>query len=261
MGRQCPGCHTIFTRRGLYLHQTQMHDTLCQLKATTQHSDFEMDSSGDESPGPADNVLDIVDENAMFKGQEDNILDIVDDNAIFDDNAVFEGQEDLGISSDVEAEMQAELEQGWEPERADAPVDVGDSLSEDVRVDGAVGWEDVDTPDSSANTPTNPNQRRDAEFILIGDGHGVTPQRIVKYTDRYPLSHAGEPVGREDAMDSRYNAAVDGTSNPWAPFHSKLDWEVAQWAKLRGPGSNAFSELLGLGEVSYTIFFRLRSSI
>ncbi|EPQ54137.1 hypothetical protein GLOTRDRAFT_44196 [Gloeophyllum trabeum ATCC 11539] len=30
----------------------------------------------------------------------------------------------------------------------------------------------------------------------------------------------------------------------WAPFVSKLDWEVARWAKLRGPGSTALTELL-----------------
>ncbi|KIM46872.1 hypothetical protein M413DRAFT_16473 [Hebeloma cylindrosporum] len=35
-----------------------------------------------------------------------------------------------------------------------------------------------------------------------------------------------------------------GEGNIWAPFQSKLEWEVAQWAKLRGPGSTAFTELL-----------------
>ncbi|KAI0772149.1 hypothetical protein BD413DRAFT_474708, partial [Trametes elegans] len=35
-------------------------------------------------------------------------------------------------------------------------------------------------------------------------------------------------------------------SNPFAPFQSETDWLVARWAKLRGPGSTAFTELLAI---------------
>ncbi|KDQ06449.1 hypothetical protein BOTBODRAFT_121523 [Botryobasidium botryosum FD-172 SS1] len=34
--------------------------------------------------------------------------------------------------------------------------------------------------------------------------------------------------------------------NPFAPFKSKIDWEVARWAKLRGPGSTAVTELFAI---------------
>ncbi|KAM6491529.1 hypothetical protein JOM56_012921, partial [Amanita muscaria] len=37
----------------------------------------------------------------------------------------------------------------------------------------------------------------------------------------------------------------------FAPFKSQLDWEVAKWAKLRGPSSTALTEFLaieGLGD-------------
>lgn len=44
---------------------------------------------------------------------------------------------------------------------------------------------------------------------------------------------------------------VDGEANIWAPFASKLDWEMARWAKLRGPGSTALTELLKLDGVSF----------
>ncbi|KAI0348983.1 hypothetical protein OH77DRAFT_1415714, partial [Trametes cingulata] len=30
----------------------------------------------------------------------------------------------------------------------------------------------------------------------------------------------------------------------YAPFTSRIDWEIARWAKMRGPGSTAVSELL-----------------
>ncbi|KAG1895712.1 uncharacterized protein F5891DRAFT_1130506 [Suillus fuscotomentosus] len=34
--------------------------------------------------------------------------------------------------------------------------------------------------------------------------------------------------------------------NPYAPFNSQVDWEVAQWAKLCGPTSTTFSNLLSI---------------
>ncbi|KAI0055548.1 hypothetical protein BV25DRAFT_1815428 [Artomyces pyxidatus] len=33
-------------------------------------------------------------------------------------------------------------------------------------------------------------------------------------------------------------------SNLWAPFASKLEWDIVRWAKMRGPTSTAFTELL-----------------
>jgi hypothetical protein len=46
-------------------------------------------------------------------------------------------------------------------------------------------------------------------------------------------------------------------NNLYALFASKLDWEIARWAKLRGPGSNAMSELLKVEGVSKNYFFWL----
>ncbi|KAG2050949.1 hypothetical protein BDR06DRAFT_990636 [Suillus hirtellus] len=44
---------------------------------------------------------------------------------------------------------------------------------------------------------------------------------------------------------THYSVDVEGSvKNPWAPFNSQMDWEVAQWAKLRGPGLTAFTDLL-----------------
>ncbi|KAG2159787.1 uncharacterized protein EDB93DRAFT_1237070 [Suillus bovinus] len=38
--------------------------------------------------------------------------------------------------------------------------------------------------------------------------------------------------------------------NVWAPFASRIDYEVTKWAKLRGSGSTAFSELLAINGLS-----------
>ncbi|KAF9455149.1 hypothetical protein BDZ94DRAFT_1316632 [Collybia nuda] len=47
----------------------------------------------------------------------------------------------------------------------------------------------------------------------------------------------------------RYRQQLKDEKNPYAPFKNKMDWEIARWAKLRGPGSTAFSELLSINGV------------
>ncbi|KAJ3562007.1 hypothetical protein NP233_g9840 [Leucocoprinus birnbaumii] len=47
-------------------------------------------------------------------------------------------------------------------------------------------------------------------------------------------------------FDPNTNSAGAPGGNPFHPFKSKVDWEMARWAKLRGPGSTAFSELLAI---------------
>ena len=55
----------------------------------------------------------------------------------------------------------------------------------------------------------------------------------------YKSTHANASYELEIAQD------VDKT-NPYAPFASQLDWDIAKWAKLRGPGSTAFGELMSI---------------
>ncbi|KAH9830938.1 uncharacterized protein C8Q71DRAFT_883208 [Rhodofomes roseus] len=54
---------------------------------------------------------------------------------------------------------------------------------------------------------------------------------------------------------------VDPNSqNPYAPFASRLDWEMARWAKLRGSGSTAFSNLLAIPEVRERLGLSFKNS-
>lgn len=69
---------------------------------------------------------------------------------------------------------------------------------------------------------------------------------------------AGKVVPPPDAHEDRYDyTAYQSTlgaaaqDNIWHPFNSKLDWEVARWAKQRGLGDTAFSELLAIEGVRY----------
>jgi hypothetical protein len=68
--------------------------------------------------------------------------------------------------------------------------------------------------------------------------------------DRFPLGTPGAPVPGMHQGSSVYRSSqeVFGASC-WAPFHSQCDWEVAYWAKMRGPSSSAMEELLAIPEV------------
>ncbi|KAJ7239693.1 hypothetical protein C8J57DRAFT_1438986 [Mycena rebaudengoi] len=69
---------------------------------------------------------------------------------------------------------------------------------------------------------------------------------IVEFTD----GDAGAPIRQGEGGYDRYQSQLGDPNNVWAPFASKLDWELAQWAKLRGPGSTAFTELLKISGVA-----------
>ncbi|KAH9839355.1 uncharacterized protein C8Q71DRAFT_703890 [Rhodofomes roseus] len=64
---------------------------------------------------------------------------------------------------------------------------------------------------------------------------------------------AGAPTRPGQGPCSAYTSyahEVDpDAKNPYAPFASRIDWEIARWAKLRGSGSTAFTDLLAIPEV------------
>ncbi|KAF8881923.1 hypothetical protein BD779DRAFT_1675255 [Infundibulicybe gibba] len=91
-----------------------------------------------------------------------------------------------------------------------------------------------------ARQPSEPPAGRDAD--TAGDVYLDEP-----FVETL-ASRAGEPLGRRTKGSGYegYREALAEDANLWAPFTSKLDWELARWAKLRGPGSTAVSDLLGI---------------
>ncbi|KAG1748112.1 hypothetical protein EDB19DRAFT_1630396 [Suillus lakei] len=135
--------------------------------------------------------------------------------------------DELPLESDGEDEEYHDtaLEHGWE-----RPAD---PVQQDI--DGGDDFENLDNSD--ALSQPHPAERQEAEAPL---GH----QPIV---EKFPRRHAGAPVhhSRTTAFES-YKNILQGAENVWAPFESRIDYEVAKWAKLRGSGSTAFSELLAI---------------
>ncbi|KAF8886786.1 hypothetical protein BD779DRAFT_1611686 [Infundibulicybe gibba] len=91
--------------------------------------------------------------------------------------------------------------------------------------------------------PAQPPQPVDENANTTTGGEPVKP-----FVETLQSSRAGEPLP-EHVLEpgySGYKTGLAGGNNQWAPFNSKLDWELVRWAKVRGPGSTAVSDLLGI---------------
>ncbi|KAK7451302.1 hypothetical protein VKT23_012643 [Stygiomarasmius scandens] len=152
------------------------------------------------------------------------------DNGIFQPDGGDTGEdridEDNGEDDEDHADTPApELEEHWEPERS--PGIPPDDM-------------DIDSDTPAPPPPNNPLLRH-----LPAHREGI---HAVNFGGQ-----AGAPLpGSTPLYDStngflHYKSMISESDvNPWAPFTSRIDWEVAQWAKMRGSGSTAFTDLLSI---------------
>ena len=60
---------------------------------------------------------------------------------------------------------------------------------------------------------------------------------------------AGTPTATTQSGHARYAELVnEGQESPniYTPFSSRLEWDIVCWAKLRGPSSTSFTELVSI---------------
>ncbi|KAJ7451993.1 hypothetical protein FB451DRAFT_1524612 [Mycena latifolia] len=143
-------------------------------------------------------------------------------------------------ASDLDAE-EADLGPGYEPSRPpaqDAPMP---------------------TFDIEEDTPASTVPAREARKAAEDRFHH---KPIV---EKYPGGLAGKPIStrRDQTSEKAYESSLkdSAVSNPYAPFTSKMDWEVARWAKTRGAGSTAFSDLLNIEGVRDALSLSYGNSI
>ncbi|KAJ8496749.1 hypothetical protein ONZ45_g12346 [Pleurotus djamor] len=112
---------------------------------------------------------------------------------------------------------------------------------------------DIDVDPTIPSPCTPPAEASDTHTHLC-----CPPEQVQKYP-----SPAGAPVpaGSRSNSFATYQSKVPGaTEEIFAPFKSQMDWEVARWAKLRGSGSTAFSDLLKIAGVSEKLGLSYRNS-
>jgi hypothetical protein len=76
--------------------------------------------------------------------------------------------------------------------------------------------------------------------------------------DKFPTGSPGAPIpGIPRGSHAYQSHQVMPEDSVWAPFRSQRDWEVARWAKMRGPTSTAMTELLAIPEVWVASYYLL----
>lgn len=228
----CAGCLEMFTAQGYRTHLRLTRNPPCTVIYTNEVS---------YGPTTLENFGDLSDdEKTDLDDSDDADQDpVVFEGDLFGDNYTEEdfGLDDNDLESDEDGDDEMALEdvavaaheQGWEPLRA---LEVGGPEQPEAEMD-------VDHNEALHGQ----DDRREAEDRL----------RRKPVVVHFPGGCAGIPIPNSQHRGSqqRYRAELGENlaANPWAPFSSRIDWEIAKWAKTRGPGSTAFTELLNINGV------------
>ena len=103
-----------------------------------------------------------------------------------------------------------------------------------------------DTQDEDSDTGHEEYRRSPTpDFVFLPEAPRVEPVK-----ELFPGRRAGEVLSEGIPTMKEYENNLGGpTSNPYSPFNSEIDWEVAKWARLRGPSATSFTELLQINGV------------
>lgn len=234
-----PACHAVFLARNRYIDNPR---TIPRNKRRA--SPRARRSSHSRSSSTSDQLhSDHTDNNFQgdFYGTDYTADDFPfpeeDGNPVQVDVSETQGVVDEHSDDESDADVTDGVEKQWEPERQ-APR-VSPTRSPSVHSTDM----DVDNP------PAHVNDSEDKAPEPAGQEH---LRQANVHVVRFP-GQAGAPITDANSASNgyeKYSETVEGSNtNQWAPFTSRVDWEVARWAKLRGPGSTAFSELLAISGV------------
>ena len=218
----CAGCGQTFMISGLASHLKQTRNSQCKAIFETQYGYIPDDSnlalSSDDfcddfsDPKPMNLDLNLTEYDNDFNVPPASGIDESDDNSDADLDDIFNG-----------------FDIGWE--LAPSPEHDNSYNSED---------DDRDLTDFDERPPLECSTVHNA---LQNPGH------IEQFNDTHPHAQSGICIGAEDDMNMKYQVSLSD-KRIWVLFTSRIDWEIAHWAKLRGPSSTALSELLAIEGVS-----------
>ena len=225
MPRDCPGCFFQFSAAGLAIHLSQTTNLACIDAAAELNDLFDVLSSDDDLDHRDDLVdnshgLDSPPSPPQFTGDYFGSYNEDDLEWPILDSDVPLPEDEEGLS-DTDTEPEDDLmEAGWEPNPAPGV------------------FEDCDAPMEYEIPPSSPGQdhssRQGIEDPLWND----------PTIETFPIATAGKVYSHEGENSYQRSQQQFTGPGPHQPFASKMDWEIARWAKLRGPSSTAFTELL-----------------
>lgn len=239
MTTNCPGCRFSFSVSGLTKHLAQTKNPACRAAAAELDDLFDVASSDDG----ADDFQD--------QGNSSQYTPVPPDYSDPPSLPQFAGDYFGSYEED-------DLE--WPVPESDMPdLEVVSDSDEDLEYDlPEPGWEpapgmfdDCDVPmeyEIPPSIPTqNPTRRQGVEDHLWSD----------PIIEKFPIPTAGKIFRHEAENNYKHSRQRFSGPNPHQPFATKLEWEISRWAKLRGPSSTAFTELLAIEGVCAAVIMCL----
>lgn len=252
----CPGCGAAFKRSGLAHHLRQSKDPNCHLPHIRQQTDqpglHAQEMLDDEPFAPVSGPP------VMDGPPEQFLLGIDPAGDIF-------GDYDDYMAADFSMDDGSDSEQDIsEPFEDDDPGSLAEEHEDKTaEYDTLLAEEEYQLePERPIQNPGNPDQEETQDVI-----HTHRPFRLRGGFEEPLANHpkivkfgAGNAgaVYEQNQLNGNvvYHQSVSSADdpNPYRPFASKLDWEIARWAKTRGPGSTALTELLSIEGVSFRVY-------
>ncbi|KAG1771513.1 hypothetical protein EDD22DRAFT_947948 [Suillus occidentalis] len=149
--------------------------------------------------------------------------------------------------SNLHASSSPDLENGlFQPDDEEPPAPLDDDSSDDEDTEEYNEWE----------LPVE----EDGSIIPGGELDDPMDDNGADRESRQDVER--KPITQSEVRDVNvtYGSSISDTENPYSPFSSQMDWEIAQWAKLRGPSSTAFSDLLSIDGVSECLGLSYKNS-
>jgi hypothetical protein len=247
----CPGCGEAFKRSGLASHLRQSKNPQCRSPADAcQQSGHDLGTQEilDDIPpihvsGPA--VMDAHENEPQeqFQLGVDPAGDVFGDYADYDFGIDAEEGQDMDEPSTDEDEPDglAETQEEEEVAQYDALLAEEEHRLEPERPSQSPGVADQES-DRDLLNPHVPLRLRGGFEAPLSNHPEIMEFSTGNAGAVYKRNHRH---GNQGYRQSRAVSPADNP-NPYGPFSSKLDWEIAHWAKMRGPGSNALTELLSI---------------
>ncbi|KAJ7593168.1 hypothetical protein C8J56DRAFT_1013320 [Mycena floridula] len=287
---KCPGCNRSMKYRGWRNHLRQARDSRCkeilrQMKAVrpASESDNDSGSSSDEGESEIDeSTTKVVFGPASAHASDDEEQEeppVTDPNGdLFGNYGDYTGQ-DFGMDID-----EGLVNVGYSPEESQSgeQMDLDDQeLNDWLNMDG------YDSPGSGDDDELGPEQGLEPPRANADDAAGsavnidndelvdaaAADQRdaVESNLQNQPFiipfgGQAGHPIAiarSNSSSNDKYAQSVKDVTdanNIYAPFMSRMDWEIARWAKLRGPSSTAFTELMSIDGVVEALSLSFNSS-
>jgi len=258
----CPGCRREFIPRGLSVHLRLSHDPRCVSARNHLQQTYPI-TPQQEAPQPSPPIdVEMTDlsntEPATLSEQssQTGATDMDTDPPYSDDSAY------------------SQPAPGEAPDLVTPPPNTRTSVvfDSDVEDSDDDGDQDQIPPGAGSTMDTYTEQASQTGKFAHNSGVSNSDRNLLVHpnqstqapSDPGPSQFAVKFIGAGKVLETRpslagYQRYAGGLSaeengpTEWAPFSTRRDWEVARWAKLRGPSSTALSELLEIDGVSQLV--------